>query len=129
MSKESSPYMSAVNSIIGPGSIIKGDLKIEGGLRVDGTIEGTVEVTDTLTVGQDGLIKGDVKVKHAIIGGSVIGVVHAEIQLELQNGSRMEGDMFTRSLVIEEGVFFEGKCQMRQEGGKKKNVENVEKNE
>lgn len=127
MSKESSPYMSAVNSIIGPGSIIKGDLKIEGGLRVDGTIEGTVEVTDTLTVGQDGLIKGDVKVKHAIIGGSVLGVVHADIQLELQNGSRLEGDIFTRSLVIEEGVFFEGKCQMRQEGGKRKIVENVEK--
>jgi len=48
------------------------------------------------------------------VGGTVVGTIHASNQLELQNGSRVEGDIYTRSLIIEEGVFFEGNCRMRE---------------
>lgn len=115
MSKVEPSRSSAVNSILGPGSSISGNVRVEGGFRVDGKIEGTVEVAGTLTVGNDGLISGDVIVDQGIVGGSILGTVHASKQLELQSGSRLEGDIYTRSLVIEEGVFFEGSCKMRQE--------------
>jgi len=115
----------AINSILGAGSVFDGNLRVEGGLRVDGRVEGEVEVTGTLTVGHEGFIKGQVSVAHGIIGGSVSGTVRAEKQLELQNGSKVEGDIFTRSLVIEEGVFFEGHCSMRNHGTQSPDVENV----
>lgn len=114
--RDDSSRSSSMNSILGSGSVFNGTLRMDGGLRVDGTVEGQVDVTGTLTVGHDGLIRGDVSATQAIIGGTVIGTVRAERQLELQSGSRIEGDVFTRSLIIEEGVFFEGNCRMRPEG-------------
>ncbi|MBN1434136.1 polymer-forming cytoskeletal protein [Candidatus Fermentibacterales bacterium] len=117
MSKNEPARSSAVNSIVGPGSTFTGNMRVEGGLRVDGKIEGTVEVAGTLTVGNDGLINGEVIVDQAIVGGSILGTVRSERQLELQSGSRLEGDIYTRSLIIEEGVFFEGNCKMRQDTG------------
>lgn len=110
MGKEDSS--NAINSIIGAGSTFSGVLNVQGGLRVDGLVDGEVSVSATLTVGHEGRIKGDIKVAQAVIGGTINGTVRAENQLELQNGSRVEGDIFTRSLVIEEGVFFQGHCSM-----------------
>ncbi|MCK4506783.1 MAG: polymer-forming cytoskeletal protein [Candidatus Aegiribacteria sp.] len=105
-------YSSTMDSILGPGSICKGSLKVDGGLRIDGAVEGEVTVSGTLTIGREGIISGDVSVSQAIVGGTIRGTVRAEQQLELQSGSRLEGDIFTRSLVIEDGVFFEGSCKM-----------------
>ncbi len=102
----------AMDSMLGSGSFCDGSLKVEGGLRIDGTVDGEVEVTGTLTVGREGVITGNVKVDTAIVAGRIRGTVRATSQLELQGGSRLEGDVFTRSLVIEEGVFFEGNCSM-----------------
>jgi cytoskeletal protein CcmA (bactofilin family) len=115
MAREESSKSSTMNSIVGAGSSFNGTLRTEGGLRVDGAMEGQIDVNGTLTVGHDGLIRGDVTATQAIIGGTVIGTVRAERQLELQSGSRIEGDIFTRSLIMEEGVFFEGNCRMRPE--------------
>jgi len=112
MSKDTSP--TSMNSILGEGSVYTGTLKVEGGLRVDGTVEGELDVQGTLTVGNDGVVKGEVRVQQGIVGGTVVGTIHASNQLELQNGSRVEGDIYTRSLIIEEGVFFEGNCRMRE---------------
>lgn len=105
-------YSSTMDSLLGSGSFSKGSLKVEGGLRIDGTIDGEVIVSGTLTVGREGMIIGNVTVNQAVIGGTIKGTVRAEQQLELQSGSRLEGDIFTRSLVIEDGVFFEGSCKM-----------------
>lgn len=101
-----------MDSILGAGSMCKGTIKVDGGLRIDGTIDGEVIVSGTLTVGREGLITGNVTASQAVIGGKIQGTVKAEQQLELQSGSILEGDIFTRSLVIEDGVFFEGSCKM-----------------
>lgn len=101
-----------MDSILGSGSFCKGSIKVDGGLRVDGTVDGEVVVSGTLTVGREGVITGDVTVNQAVVGGRIQGTVRAEQQLELHSGSRLEGDIFTRSLVIEDGVFFEGSCKM-----------------
>ncbi len=101
-----------MDSILGAGSICKGSVKVDGGLRIDGTVDGEVVVSGTLTVGREGVITGDVTASQAVVGGKIQGTVRAEQQLELQSGSRLEGDIFTRSLIIEDGVFFEGSCKM-----------------
>jgi cytoskeletal protein CcmA (bactofilin family) len=101
-----------VNTIIGEGTILKGDVKVEGSIQVDGEFEGTIDATDTLVIGESGKVDGDVTVANAAIGGRMYGNVFASGKIELQRGSQLLGDIKTRGLVIEDGVVFQGNCQM-----------------
>ena len=82
------------------------------GLRIDSEFEGVVNCPDTLVVGKTGVVKAEINVKNAIIGGKVVGNINATNKIELQSGSHIEGDIQTHRLVIDEGVFFEGSCKM-----------------
>ena len=114
---EQLPGEGKMNSIIGKGCKINGTILVtEGTLRIDGEFEGNVQVPDTLVVGKEGRVKAEIKVKSAVIGGTVIGNIDAKEKIELQAGSRLEGDIKTIRLVIDEGVFFEGNCKMSPEG-------------
>jgi len=103
---------SALNSMIGQGCKLKGDIEIQGTIRIDGHFEGSISNPDTLIIGKGGVVKAEVKVKNAIIGGKLIGNIAAANKIELQSGSHVEGDIQTARLVIDEGVFFEGNCKM-----------------
>jgi len=101
-----------VNTIIGEGTTLKGDVKVEGSIQVDGEFEGTIDATDTLVIGESGKVDGDATVANAAIGGRMYGNVFASGKIELQRGSQLLGDIKTRGLVIEDGVVFQGNCQM-----------------
>ena len=101
-----------LNSILGPGCKVKGTIELKGTIRVDGEFDGEVNCPETLIIGKSGVVKADVKVKNAVIGGKLIGNVNATNKIELQTGSHVEGDITTARLVIDEGVFFEGACKM-----------------
>lgn len=106
-----------MNSIIGKGCKFNGTIDVsEGTLRVDGEFEGNINCPDTLIIGKDGKVKAEVTVKNAVIGGHLIGNIDAKDKIELQGGSRVQGDIKTSRLVIDEGVFFEGACKMSPEG-------------
>lgn len=101
-----------INSILGKGCKFKGTIEVEGTLRIDSEFEGVVNCPETLVVGKTGVIKADINVKNAIIGGKVIGNITATNKIELQSGSHIEGDIMTHRLVIDEGVYFDGSCKM-----------------
>jgi len=101
-----------INSILGKGCKFKGTVEVEGTLRIDAEFEGVVNCPDTLVVGKTGVVKAEINVKNAIIGGKVVGNINASNKIELQSGSHIEGDITTHRLVIDEGVFFEGSCKM-----------------
>ncbi len=114
---ESIPGEGKMNSIIGKGCKINGTVTIsEGTMRIDGEFEGNITCPDTLVIGKDGRVKAEIKVKSAVVGGTVVGNIEAKEKIELQAGSRLEGDIKTSRLVIDEGVFFEGNCKMSPEG-------------
>lgn len=114
---EQLPGEGKMNSIIGKGCKINGTIVVsEGTLRIDGEFEGNILCPDTLVIGKDGRVKAEIKVKSAVVGGTVIGNIDAKEKIELQAGSRLEGDIKTTRLVIDEGVFFEGNCKMSPEG-------------
>ncbi|HEY5133298.1 MAG TPA: polymer-forming cytoskeletal protein [Candidatus Krumholzibacteriaceae bacterium] len=116
---EQLPGEGKMNSIIGKGCKITGTILVsEGTLRIDGDFEGTIQVPDTLVIGKDGRVKAEIKVKSAVVGGTIIGNIDAKEKVELQAGSRVEGDIKTTRLVIDEGVFFEGNCKMSPEGSR-----------
>jgi cytoskeletal protein CcmA (bactofilin family) len=106
-----------LNSMLGQGCKIKGDIEIQGTMRIDGTFEGSISCPETLIIGKSGVVKADVKVKNAVIGGKLVGNIVATSKIELQSGSHVEGDIQTARLVIDEGVFFEGNCKMGSSAG------------
>jgi cytoskeletal protein CcmA (bactofilin family) len=112
---ETTTAQGSLNSILGQGCKVKGDIELSGTIRVDGEFSGSISCPETLIIGKSGILKAEVKVKNAIIGGKLVGNIHATNKIELQSGSHVEGDIETGRLVIDEGVFFEGQCKM---GGK-----------
>ena len=106
-------------SIIAQGCKFEGSIKANGTLRIEGEFKGDIGVPESLVVGKTGVVHASVKVKNAIIGGQFFGDIEAENKIELQSGSHLEGDIKTKRLVIDEGVFFEGNCSM---GAKKPNA-------
>ena len=99
-------------SILAQGCKFKGEVDVQGTFRVEGEFDGVIKNPETLVVGKTGVVKASVQVKNAIIGGRIFGNIIAENKIELQSGSHVEGDIKTRRLVIDEGVFFEGNCSM-----------------
>lgn len=103
-------------SILAPGCKFKGEVDVQGTLRIEGEFEGAIRNPENLIVGKTGVVKAEIVAKNATIGGRVLGNVTAENKIELQSGSHLEGDIRTRRLVIDEGVFFEGNCSMGNRG-------------
>ena len=108
-----------LNTIIGQGTVIKGECSVNGTVRVDGIIDGSLAATGVAILGKSGQVKGDMNIGNAIVGGRVDGSVIAGGRLELQTGARVEGDITAKKLVVEEGVFFQGYCNMERKEEKK----------
>jgi cytoskeletal protein CcmA (bactofilin family) len=99
-------------SIIAHGCKFEGKIDVRGTLRIEGEFKGTIGTPESLVIGKSGVVHATVTVKNAIIGGQLFGDMTAENKIELQSGSHVEGDIKTKRLVIDEGVFFEGNCSM-----------------
>lgn len=109
---ESQAVASGQTSIIAQGCKFDGTVQVKGTLRVEGEFKGTIGTPESLVIGKTGVVRANVTVKNAIIGGQLFGNITAENKIELQSGSHVEGDIKTKRLVIDEGVFFEGNCKM-----------------
>ena len=104
------PDNGEATSTIGENSSFDGSLEVNGNLRVDGEFLGKVKITDTLVVGKSGVVDANVETRSAVVAGTVRGNLSASEKITLQSGSRLEGEMVTSKLVIEEGVSFQGSC-------------------
>lgn len=99
-------------SLIQEGVILKGEMKAEGDIRLDGSLDGTLTSKSKITVGTTGMVNADIEAAEILIMGRVRGKVVGHRRVELRKGAHVEGDLTTQSLVIEEGVFFQGFSQM-----------------
>lgn len=102
--------ISESNSIIGEGSYFRGEFTLNGSLRIDGCYEGDNLEVDSLTVGNSGKIKSNIKTNSAIIEGIVIGNIEAKNRVMLMPTSRVLGEIRTPELIIQNGVILEGVC-------------------
>jgi cytoskeletal protein CcmA (bactofilin family) len=101
-----------LNTILGKGAYFEGVITVEHSLRVDGKVKGDVKTSDTLVVGKEGEIEGNVKAKNLVVGGKLNGIIDADGKTVLESRSEFHGEMKTRKLVIDEGATFDGKCSM-----------------
>lgn len=106
----------APSALVGVGSSFRGTLMVHGTLRIDGEFEGDILDCDRLEIGEHGLMRADVEVKEAVIQGRVYGNVRALGTLEMKQGSHVEGDVAAVSVVMENGVYFTGRCTMLDTG-------------
>lgn len=101
---------------------IKGTIKFSNILKIDGKFEGEMITNEgDVIVGKTGSIKANIKVKNAIIEGHVDGNIVASEKVELKERAQLIGDLKARTLVIEEGVVFVGKCNVNPDGFKMEN--------
>jgi cytoskeletal protein CcmA (bactofilin family) len=103
---------SGSNAFLGKGSRIVGKLVFEGPARIEGTVEGEIAAQDTLTIGESAIVNAQIAGSTVIIHGRVTGDVTARKRLEIRAPGRVMGNITSPSLVIHEGVVFEGQCTM-----------------
>jgi len=106
-----------IETMIGEGTLIEGDVKGMNSLLVNGTVTGNVSTENSIRVGTTGIIKGNVKANSALIGGVIEGDLDAEKSAVLGPKSRLMGDLRTARLKIEEGATFEGRSVMLAKNG------------
>jgi cytoskeletal protein CcmA (bactofilin family) len=102
-----------IDSLIGAGTTVAGDVTFAGGLRIDGSVRGQVAAIDgqaaTLVLSESARIDGEVRVSHVVINGTVNGPVTANDYLELQAKARVNGDVTYRTLEMHVGAIVQGK--------------------
>ena len=112
-SKKASKPQSRIDSLIGAGTTIEGNICFTGGLRVDGQVRGNVTSADdkpgTLVLSDQARIEGEIRVAHAVINGTVIGAVNDLEYVELQGKANVTGDVHYRTLEIQLGAVVQGR--------------------
>jgi cytoskeletal protein CcmA (bactofilin family) len=102
-----------MNTLIGKDTVITGTVDVKGSLRIDGSVKGKVICSDCVTVGTTGVVEAEIESKEAIVAGHMHGNINATEKVELQANCEMDGDLRTKSLVIEQGAVFCGNCNMK----------------
>ncbi|MBE0646953.1 MAG: polymer-forming cytoskeletal protein [Bacteroidales bacterium] len=111
MAKMKEQEIPSIN-LLGSGTTVKGDIKLAGDFRIDGTLIGTIDCKGKVVVGASGIIEGEIICQNADFSGQVKALVKVAELLTLKESARFTGDLVTNKLAIEPGAKFSGTCQM-----------------
>lgn len=108
-----------IDSLIGDGTTVEGNVIFSGGLRIDGRVKGNVLTADdqpsTLVLSERARVEGEIRVSHAVINGIVIGPVYGAEYVELQAKCNVTGDVHYRTLEIQLGAVVQGRLVHQEE--------------
>jgi cytoskeletal protein CcmA (bactofilin family) len=107
-----------IDSLIGAGTQVEGNLRFTGGLRIDGEVKGNIEAADgasssTLVLSEQGRVEGAVTVSHLILNGTIVGAVTVTDSLEMQSKARIVGDVDYALIEMHQGAVIEGRLVHR----------------
>jgi cytoskeletal protein CcmA (bactofilin family) len=105
---------SAIESVIGANTQIKGDILGDGGLRVDGVVAGKIELTGNLVITESAKVRAEIKANNISVSGAVHGNITAT-RIEILDTGRVWGDLTVKSLLVNEGAYFRGQTMMPQD--------------
>lgn len=112
-SSRNSKPQNRIDSLVGAGTKIEGDVNFSGGLRVDGQIIGKViadpNKPSTLVLSEQARVEGEINVTHLVVNGTIVGPVHVAEYLELQSKAKVVGDVHYKTLEIQLGAIVEGR--------------------
>jgi len=98
--------------LIQEGTESEGKIFHPGAVRVEGRFEGEILTNQTLTVEPKGEVFADISAATLVCRGRIEGEIQALVQVRLLKGATVRGSIFTPSIHIEEGAYFEGRCSM-----------------
>jgi len=106
----------SLNGFVGSGTMVSGEATFKSMLRIDGHFSGRItSASGALIVGAGGQVDANIEVAVATIQGIVNGDIVASQRIDLGRAARLNGNLQTPSLVIEQGAVFEGACKMVQQ--------------
>jgi cytoskeletal protein CcmA (bactofilin family) len=103
-------------SVLGPTLRFRGELSAQEDLVIQGSVEGSITHTQSLTVGTDGSMKGDIRARVIIIDGKVEGDLYATESVNVRATAKVKGNIFAPRVGITEGAFFQGQVEMQPTG-------------
>lgn len=106
-----------LNGFMDQGTEIDGELRFKNTFRIDGKVKGRIHSDNLLIVGETGQVDAEIDCAVVSIRGTVTGRVQGRQRIELLAGSRVNATLVSPRLVIEEGAFFQGQCDMAGAGG------------
>tara|TARA_B100000579_G_scaffold429757_1_gene442038 strand:- start:491 stop:883 length:393 start_codon:yes stop_codon:yes gene_type:complete len=103
-----------LNTIIGAGTIFEGTMRVDNGVRIDGTFNGELKCSGAVTISQSGRLHGNLWAKEIYINGRVDGDVHAD-KVRLDGEACLVGDVQAKALSVADGAVLHGVCNMQNE--------------
>ena len=110
------PETAAKVSVLGPTLRFRGELSAQEDLIIQGSVEGSITHTQSLTVGTDGTMKGDIRARVIVIDGKVEGDMYATESVNIRATAKVKGNVFAPRVGINEGAFFQGQIEMQPSG-------------
>lgn len=99
----------AERTVIGTGGVVRGHVRGEGDVEIEGRVEGDVDVVGSVTIQPGALIRATVRAGRVVVRGAVVGNVHGEQSVALEEGARVVGDIFAPSIGVGRGALLRGK--------------------
>ena len=103
-------------SVLGPTLKFRGELAAQEDLAVQGTVEGSITHTQSLTIGTDGSMKGDIRARVIVIDGKVEGDLYATESVSIRATAKVKGNVYAPRVAIQDGAFFQGQVEMQPSG-------------
>jgi cytoskeletal protein CcmA (bactofilin family) len=102
-----------IDSLIGAGTTVQGDINFSGGLRVDGHVRGHIHSNQdgaaTLVISEKAVVDGEIRVSHVVVDGTVNGPIYASEYLELLPNAKIDGDVNYKTLEMQVGATVDGR--------------------
>ncbi len=118
--KKTSRPQNRIDTLIGAGTRIEGNITFSGGLRIDGHVKGNISAeagqSGTLVLSEPARVDGEIRVSHVVINGQVMGPVYATEYAELQPKAHVTGDVHYKTLEMHLGAIVEGKLVYQENG-------------
>lgn len=105
---------SAARNIIGQGTVIRGNIELNGDFRIDGQLTGSITSSGRIVIGASGIVDGNVDCQNADISGQLKGNLKSSDLTSLKSTAMFEGELKTGRISIEVGAKFNGKCEMHE---------------
>lgn len=111
MANQQNPAQDQIN-LVGKGTVFEGTVRAENDVRASGQVIGTLQVEGKAMIAESGSVDGEIIATNADVAGRVQGDIEIEERLVLKSTARVEGNIETDRLVVEEGAQFTGECTM-----------------
>jgi len=103
--------VSKIETVIGPNAHFRGDIQSDGGVRIDGILEGNIDITGNLVIGEGAKLIAEVNANNISISGAVKGNISGN-RVEILETGRVWGDLTINSLLLNEGAYLRGQTTM-----------------